>query len=315
VYFPAYSLTLLGARLTGLAFSERQTAAALPAAVASILVAGALAASTWPTAIPDRRFEPLPADRAAAARFLEKIRALPGPLFIPFHPYYPVLAGSPPHVHRMGVLDVAAQLGRPAGLDQALAEGRFAHVILDWKSQPWEWPTLEGRYHEVHQFTDGVDAVRAFSGAETSPRRLLARPPPPRRWRRGPAGAGLRGRLAGLDHAGDAFGGGPAPAQAGMYGRAAADSRRLGPAVEGTLSSPPLRLDRPRLRFRLDGPADPGLRVLLLDGPEAARSRLAHGKPMDIEWDVAALKGRPLTLVVEDRSATGGLAIDEIVSY
>jgi hypothetical protein len=75
----------------------------------------------------------------------------------------------------MGVLDVAAKLGRPARLDQALADGHFAHVILDWKSQPWEWPTLDGRYHEVHQFTDGVDAVRAFSGAETSPRRLLAR--------------------------------------------------------------------------------------------------------------------------------------------
>jgi hypothetical protein len=316
VYFPAYSLTLLGARLTGLAFSERQTVAALPAAVASMLVAGALAASTWPAAIPDRRFEPRPADRVAAARFLDKIRALPGPLFIPFHPYYPVLAGSPPHVHRMGVLDVAAQLGRPAGLDQALAEGRFAHVILDWKSQPWEWPTLEGRYHEVHQFTDGVDAVRAFSGAETSPRRLLARttaaPPLADRARRV---QDFEAGWPGWTTRGDAFGGGPAPAQAGMYGRAAADSRRLGPAVEGTLSSPPLRLDRPRLRFRLDGPADASLRVLLLDGPEAARSASPTGKPVDVEWDVAALKGRPLTLVVEDRSAAGGLAIDEIVSY
>ena len=111
------------------------------------------------------------------------------------------------------------------------------------------------------------------------------------------------------------FGGGPAPAQAGMYGRAAADSRRLGPAVEGTLSSPPLRLDRPRLRFRLDGPADASLRVLLLDGPEAARSASPTGKPMDVEWDVGALKGRPVTLIIEDRSAAGGLAVDEIVSY
>jgi hypothetical protein len=55
--------------------------------------------------------------------------------------------------------------------------------------------------------------------------------------------------------------------------------------------------------------------VLLLDGPEAARSASPTGTPTDIEWDVAALKGRPLTLVIEDRSATGGLAVDEIVSY
>jgi hypothetical protein len=36
---------------------------------------------------------------------------------------------------------------------------------------------------------------------------------------------------------------------------------------------------------------------------------------MDVEWDVVALKGRPLTLIIEDRSAAGGLAVDEIVSY
>jgi hypothetical protein len=99
-----------------------------------------------------------------------------------------------------------------------------------------------------------------------------------------------------------------------MYGRAAADSRRLGPGVEGTLRSPPLRLGRPRLRFRLDGPPDAGLRVLLLDGPEAARTASPTGKPTDIEWDVAALKGRALTLVIEDRSASGGLAVDEIIN-
>jgi hypothetical protein len=122
---------------------------------------------------------PGPTDRAAAARFLDRLRSLDGDVFIPFHPWYNALVGKPTHTHRMGVLDVSAMLGRPARLDQALEQQKFAYVILDWKSQPWEWPTLAGHYHDVGVFQDGVDAVRAFSGAETSPRRLLARTPPP----------------------------------------------------------------------------------------------------------------------------------------
>ena len=35
------------------------------------------------------------------------LRTLQGPLFVPFHPFYPVLVGQPPHLHRLGVLDVA----------------------------------------------------------------------------------------------------------------------------------------------------------------------------------------------------------------
>jgi hypothetical protein len=315
VYFPLYAATLLGARLVARALAERPLAVPV-SGVAAVMVSAAFALQVIPGAVPDPRFAPRPADRAAADRFLTRLRGLPGPLFVPFHPYYAVLAGSPPHVHRMGVLDVAAKLGRPARLDQALAEGHFGHVILDWKSQPWEWPTLEGRYHEVHQFTDGVDAVRSFSGAETSPRRLLARtePAPPL-----PAGArrlqDFESGWRGWTSRGEAFAPGPAPAQAGLYGRAAADSRRPGPAAEGAVQSPPLRLAGGHLRFRLDGPADPGLRVLLLDGPEAVRTASPGGKPADVEWDVAALKGRAVTLVIDDRSPTGGLAVDEIISY
>jgi hypothetical protein len=114
---------------------------------------------------------------------------------------------------------------------------------------------------------------------------------------------------------GEAFGARPAPALAGLYGRGAADSRRFGPAAEGALHAPTVLLDRTRLRFRLVGPADPGLRVLLLDGPEVARSASPTGRPHDIEWDVAALRGRPVTLVIEDRSAKGGLAVDQIIAF
>jgi hypothetical protein len=175
VYFPAFAAATFGARLAAHAVEE----AKLGAAAFAGLVALGLGLQGVKVGRPDfRRWVPGPADRAAAERFLERLRGLQGDVFIPFHPYYNVLVGKRAHVHRMGVLDVSAMLGRPARLDQALAEQKFAYVILDWKSQPWEWPTLAGRYHEIHQFRDGVDAVRSFSGADTSPRRLLQATPP-----------------------------------------------------------------------------------------------------------------------------------------
>jgi hypothetical protein len=103
-------------------------------------------------------------------RLLDELRALPEPLFIPFHTYYAVLVGKQPFVHRMGVRDVEAALGRPKGLDQAMSDQRFAAVVLDWKSYPGEWPNLDRRYHVIHDFVEGVDSVRMFAGRR--PRRV-----------------------------------------------------------------------------------------------------------------------------------------------
>jgi hypothetical protein len=318
IYFPAFSAALWAARLAaiGLASVASGAAGAALAGVAG-LVAVALGLQAMRGAYPDtRRFLPRARDRVVADSFLERIRALDGPLFIPFHPYYPVLAGRPPHLHRMGVWDVGNLIGRPAGLDEALAGGRFSYVILDYKSQPGEWPTLAAGYHDIAELSEGVDAVRSFSGAETSPRRLLARtqPPPPL-----PAG-GVRlfdfeSGYAGFTASGEAWGLQPAPAQPGLFGRAAADSRRFGPAGTGTLRSPPLLIDRPHLRFTLAGDKGPDLRVLLVDGAETSESASPDGGTRAVQWDVSRLRGRTVTLILEDRSSRGGLAVDEIVSF
>jgi len=108
----------------------------------------------------------------AARRLLAELRALPSPLFIPFHTWYGVLAGKAPFVHRMGVRDVEAALGRTPGLDEAIAGHRFAAIVLDWKSYPGEWPNLELRYQLAGQYTEGQNSVRMFAGAQTSPNRL-----------------------------------------------------------------------------------------------------------------------------------------------
>ena len=313
LYFPLFSVAVLGARLMPLAVARTGFIAMAAAAVYAV----ALVFFVGRHARPDTaRFAPTAADHAAADRFLTRLRPLEGPLFVPFHPFYPVLVGQPPHLHRMGVLDVAARLGRPAGLDAAITGGHFGHVVLDWKSQPSEWPGLEERYHEIHRFADGVDAVRAFSGAETSPRRLLRRttappplPPGTRRLQDFEQGYG------GFVPEGVAFETAPAPALAGLFGRAAADSRHAGPQATGSLSSPPFAVNERRLSFTLAGDSHAGLRVLLLAGPEVVRTAMPSGSPELVEWDLAGLGGRSLSLVLEDRSATGGLAVDEILVH
>jgi hypothetical protein len=114
---------------------------------------------------------------------------------------------------------------------------------------------------------------------------------------------------------GEAFGNGPAPAGPGMYGRFAADSTRLGPAAQGTLRSAPFTVDQSHLGFVLSGPADRGLRVALLDDGKPVRAASPSGAAATVEWDTSDLVGRPVVLLVEDQSPTGGLAFDEVVTW
>jgi hypothetical protein len=74
-------------------------------------------------------------------------------------------------------------------------------------------------------------------------------------------------------------------------------------------------LDRSHLRFVLSGPADPGLRVALLDGGKVVRAASPSGAVVVVDWDTSDLIGRSVVLLVEDRSPTGGLAFDEVVTW
>jgi hypothetical protein len=259
---------------------------------------------------------PRAADRAAAARFLSIIRALPGDGFIPFHPYYSVLAHKRPFVHRMGVMDVGPALGRPAGLDQAMSERRFPWIILDWKSQPGEWPQLDAHYRPVQELHDGVDAVRMFAGAETSPRTIYVpvHDAPPL-----PAGGHVvndfeSGTWSGWISQGG-FGSGPATARDTLFGRYAADSARFGVANQGTLRSAPIHIDRKHLRFVLAGTKDPALAIRLLEGAEAVRALTPKDGTTTVDWDVADLMGHDVVLLLEDRSPNAGFAVDQLVLY
>jgi hypothetical protein len=327
VFFPAFAAAVLVARLCEVALAGRKWGALIVASVAAALLAGQSLHTAVPSAAHGHAGWPslgkaLPAltsavpsaqDRVAAKRLLDQLRALPSPLFIPFHPYYAVLVGKQPFVHRMGVRDVESALGRPARLDQALADRHFAAVVLDWKSYPGEWPNLDGRYHVVHEFREGVDAVRTFAAAQTSPRQLfLPNADPP------PLSPGARrlydfesGTFAGFSVEGAAFGAAPAPAPLGSYGRFAADSGRDGPAARGVLRSLPLVVEWSRLRFLLAGPSDPGLQVSLRDEDTVLLAASPSGQPRWVEWNTSEWVGKTVTLVLQDDSGEGALVADE----
>jgi hypothetical protein len=336
VFFPAFAAAVLVARLGEVALTGRRWGALIVATLSALLLGGQSLHTTAPTPARGHARSPvlrgwpslgkaLPTlasavpsaqDRVAAARLLDELRALPSPLFIPFHPYYAVLVGKQPFVHRMGVHDVEAALGRARGLDQAVADQRFAAIVLDWKSYPGEWPNLESRHHVVHEFAEGVDSVRTFAGAQTSPRQLLlpnVQPPPL-------AAGGRRlfdfesGAWTEFSVEGTAFGAGPAPAPIGTYGRFAVDSGRQGPAARGVLRSPPFVIEAPRLRFVLGGPPDPGLQVSLREQATVLATATPSGQPHWFEWNTSEWVGKTVSLVLEDDSSSAGLVADEFVA-
>jgi len=313
VYFPLFAVAALTARLVVHAVEAGKPGAVALAAACAL----ALGVQSAKVGAPDfKQRMPTAADRAAAARFLATVRALPGDGFIPFHPFYSVLLGKRPFVHRMGVMDVRDSLGRPEGLDQAVRERRFPWIVLDWKSQPGEWPFLDNNYRPARQLVDGADTVRSFAGADTWPRSVWVpvHDPPPL-----PAGARRiadfeSGHWNGWSSDG-AFGSGPFPARETLFGGYAADSTRFGMTQTGTLRSPPFRIDHPHLRFVLAAAKDPALRVRLLDGAETVRSLTPQEGVNTIDWDVSALRGHDVVLVFEDRSPNSGMAVDEVVLY
>jgi len=171
VFFPALALGVWTARLVARAPDVRLVAR-VPVAAAALACVLLAAQCAW-ARLPDRRkLVPGDRDRAAAARFLADLGALGGEVFIPFHPFYAVLAGKRPALHRMGIFDtLGAGMPWPRGLAESIAQHHWSHVILDWKTYDpdAEFPGLTHAYRVVRKLREGEDSVRMFSGAETSP--------------------------------------------------------------------------------------------------------------------------------------------------
>ena len=129
---------------------------------------------------------------------------------------------------------------------------------------------------------------------------------------------------------GDAFGKGPArgtlPGQmsvTGFLGRGLVNSFLSGDGSTGTLTSPPLQIERPYINFLIGGGQHPGATCLdlLLDGKVARTASGPNDRPGGSEqlewasWDVRELAGQTVVLRIVDRE-TGGwghINVDQIV--
>ena len=117
-------------------------------------------------------FVPTPADRKNGDALIARLRAAPGQVMVPFHPFYSYLAGHDPKVHRMGVVDIGrANMGAPRGLADAISRQEFSLIVMDDKIDGnWQmWPGLLDHY----AITDHIVGPRAVSGAMTQPKYVL----------------------------------------------------------------------------------------------------------------------------------------------
>jgi hypothetical protein len=219
----------------------------------------------------------------------------------------------------MGVLDVAgAGLGFPRGLIEAIADRRFAAVVMDYKVQWPEWPGIELHYG-LDDYILESDGAPMWSGADTAPTLLLTpleHPPRP------PSARVIGDFERGTWDDWTATGGfGPAPEVArleavrarGFGGRHWADSRAGGgEAALGRLASPPFRLGK-RLSLRLGGDRDGKLRVELTVGDRLARVASPSGgeRLQSVDWFTHELAGQYARLLVIDDSPAGFVLFDE----
>ncbi|HEY5924946.1 MAG TPA: hypothetical protein VIV11_24865 [Kofleriaceae bacterium] len=291
------------------------------------LAALLLAVTCWHWQWKPQRFKPTQANVVAGDKLIKRIKALDGEVWIPSHPWYLVLAGKQPHVHRMGVKDVTARQARVVvGLDDALEKHRFSALVFDNRDLFIELPKIRQFYRPALKLP-ADERPRLYTGAIIVPDSiwvpaLAARPPKGARvvfdfemisW-------------AGWTKAGTSWGLGPVaeslPGQdlvIGATGQRFADSMHGGDVATGRLSSPSFPLDGSRLTLQVGGGTDATkLRIeLWIEGQIVATSgapSLGGDVLREVSWDISAHRGKFATLVLVDDATTsdGHIVIDDV---
>jgi hypothetical protein len=187
-FFGGVLLALAAGRVA----SQGPRAAVLAPLLLALSVAGApgglvwLADRLWPgaglalaTGYDPRAFVPDATDRQRGDALVARLRATPGAVFVPFHPFYAWRAGKAPSLHAMNLADINAipGLGTPRDVVEAIRARAFALVVLDVEAEgaPAEseamgqFPRLAGNYEIVER----IEGPRVFSGAPVRPRLVL----------------------------------------------------------------------------------------------------------------------------------------------
>jgi hypothetical protein len=291
------------------------------------LAALSLAITCWHWQWQPRRFMPTRADVAAGDALVKRLAALEGDVWMPSHPWYLVLAGKKPYVHRMGVKDVTWRQNRTVvGLDESIRKHRFGAIVLDNRDLFLELPQLRTSYRPALELPAN-ERPRLYSGAQIVPDSIWVPglPAVP------PDGAKVvfdfeAPTWTGWTKSGPAWGQGPVAESLagqdlviGATGQRFATSMHGGDAATGRVTSPTFTLDGQRLTIKLGGGTDATkLRVeLWVEGVIAQSSgspSLGGDVLREVSWDVGALRGKQATLVfVDDATAPDGhLDVDDV---
>jgi len=295
------------------------------ATACAIAVAVPLAITCFTARWQPQRFIPTAADVAAGHRLIERLKSIDGEIWMPSHPWYVVLAGKAPHVHRMGIKDVTTRQSRAIdGLDDKLRNHGFAAIVLDNHDVNLELPTLR-RYYRPAFVLPADERPRVYTGASVVPDSIWipAVPATP------PANAKVvfdfeaAAWANGWTPSGTAWGQGPVtdalpgqPLVLGATGARFATSMTGGDAAIGRVISPLFSLDGARLTLRLGGGVDPErLRVELwiANVPVRSASVPAAGDSLrTVTIDLAGLRGKLARLVLIDDAPNGHLNVDDV---
>jgi hypothetical protein len=110
--------------------------------------------------------------RAAGEDFVAELKETGGEVWVPYHAYLAVLAGSPAGAHAMGLIDLmrgadpSAAAPLVAELEADLARRRWSAIYLD---QAWDLPALEANYRRDPRFVPAVE-LAPVTGEATFPR-------------------------------------------------------------------------------------------------------------------------------------------------
>ena len=322
--FPGAFAALAAGDLTRKVAGQGGTVRSILACVTGLVLGGALSwqlyTQRYETAphLPDER------DLRTGSELIRRLQGISGQVLMPYHPYYPYLAGKRPSYPQMGINDVTrAGYSFPDDVIQRVESGYYAAVILD-NPPAGRYDFIFSKYKLGHYFP-WKSVPRPITGYKVKPTYMFV----PRG--KEPAPPGSRrvfdfeaGTFKGWTVEGDAFSGRPArgavwgQGPVGPYeGEYFANSYHGGDGATGRLRSPAFTADRPWLSYIIGGGDQRGaLEMVLLAGEQVIHRD--SGTNSDImqrrRVDIRAHRGKELRLELIDRAtgAWGHLLFDEL---
>ena len=128
-----------------------------------------------------RPFVPTRRDAAAGDRIVAALQALPGPVWVMDHNYWPTVAGLEEHADGWAVNNVVWSDRRKAGsaleeeIRSAIAQRRFGAIVMDG-GRAWFQADVEANYTGAGPLTEG-EGYRPRSGAPRRPAQVFVRRP------------------------------------------------------------------------------------------------------------------------------------------